>query len=390
MGIDDWAIAKGHHYGTIVVDLERREPIEVFAGREATAVAAWMRANPSIRVIARDRAGAYSEAADIALPAATQVSDRWHLLCNLRDNVERMLHRLGPQLRRAAQRVNVGGVALGRQGMPRGSALCRWQRLSDERRATRLALYERVMTLHMQGGTMKGIARELSIDHRTVRKFITSSAFPERVRRARGPTPLDAHRRYIEERIAQGCYSPRRIWQEVRQRGYTGCRANVHNCVARLLSPQGKPTSAQAPSPVRTLPCPSARRAFGWLVGWKKLAFNDPKNVDHERFVQALCEIEPVVAEVRSIAREFLGLMHRRRLREFDRWLERLSQCSAPEMRSFARSLRSDLAAVRAAFTLPWSNGQAEGHVNRLKYLKRQMYGRASLELLRLRVLGLN
>jgi transposase len=104
VGIDDWAIAKGHHYGTIVVDLERREPIEVFAGREATAVAAWMGANPSIRVIARDRAGAYSEAADIALPAATQVSDRWHLLCNLRDNVERMLHRLGPQLRRAAPR----------------------------------------------------------------------------------------------------------------------------------------------------------------------------------------------------------------------------------------------------------------------------------------------
>ncbi|MEJ8852451.1 ISL3 family transposase [Variovorax rhizosphaerae] len=135
VGIDDWAIAKGHNYGTIVVDLERRQPIEVFAGREATAVADWMRANPSIRVIARDRAGAYSEAADSALPAATQVSDRWHLLCNLRDNVERMLQRMGPQLRRAAQRVTVGSVALGRQGMPRSAALRDWQRLSDERRA---------------------------------------------------------------------------------------------------------------------------------------------------------------------------------------------------------------------------------------------------------------
>lgn len=82
--------------------------------------------------------------------------------------------------------------------------------------------------------------------------------------------------------------------------------------------------------------------------------------------------------------------MHRRRPREFDRWLTRLSKCSAPEMRSFASSLRRDLAAVRAAFTLPWSNGQTEGHVNRLKFLKRQMYGRASVELLRLRVLGKN
>ncbi|MGJ7512252.1 transposase [Variovorax sp. GT1P44] len=96
------------------------------------------------------------------------------------------------------------------------------------------------------------------------------------------------------------------------------------------------------------------------------------------------------VAEVRSLAREFLGLMHRRRLREFDRWLERLSKYGAPEMRSFAKSLRDDLAAVRAAFMLPWSDGQTKGHVNRLKYLKRQMYGRASIELLRLRVLRPN
>jgi transposase len=162
----------------------------------------------------------------------------------------------------------------------------------------------------------------------------------------------------------------------------------VHSCVVRLLSPQGRPTLVAAP--VRTMPCPSARRAFGWLVGWRKLAVEEPKNVEHERFVQALCEMEPVVAEARSLAREFLGLMHRRRSREFDRWFIRLSKCSAPEMRSFASSLRRDLAAVRAAFTLPWSNGQTEGHVNRLKLLKRQMYGRASVALLRLRVLGKN
>jgi transposase len=99
VGIDDWAIARGHHYGTIIVDVEQRKPIEVFSGREATTVAAWLREHPSIGLVARDRAGAYSEAVDLALPAATQVSDRWHLLCNLRENVERMLQRLGPQMR---------------------------------------------------------------------------------------------------------------------------------------------------------------------------------------------------------------------------------------------------------------------------------------------------
>ena len=368
-----------------MVDLERREPIAVFEGREATAVADWLRAHPTIEIVARDRAGAYSEAVESALSAAQQVADRWHLLTNLRDNVERMLQRFGPQMRQAAERVVVGDATLGRQGLLRGFKLSAWQRLSDDRRAQRLAQYEKVMDLHAQGGTMKGIGRELAIDHRTVRKFVASGAFPERARRARGPTPLDAHRQYIEDRISQGCRCPRQIWREVRQRGYTGCRATVQSCVVRLMSPQGRPTQVTARP--RTMPCPSARRAFGWLLGWRKLAVQEPKNDDHERFVQALCEIEAVVAEVRSLSRQFLGIMHRRRPKEFDRWLERLQRCEAQEMKSFARSLRADLSAVRAAFTLPWSNGQTEGHVNRLKFLKRQMYGRASVELLRRRVL---
>lgn len=400
VGIDDWAIKRGHNYGTIVVDLERREPIEVFVGRETDAVVAWMRANPSIEIVARDRAGAYSEAAEIAeiaLPNAVQVCDRWNLLSNLRDNVERMLQRMGPQMRQAAQRVVVADATLGRQGRSAGPhrswghggpKLTWWQQLSDDRRSIRLALYEQVMALHAQGKTMKAIAAELSICKHTVSKYIRAGAFPERALKARGPTPLDAHRDYIEQRIDQGCQSSLAIWRELRQRGYTGSRAAVQHCVGRLLFPQGKPTLIQAA--VRTLPCPSARRAFGWMAGWKKLAVKEPRNADHERFVQALCEIEPVINEVRSLSRQFLGIMHRRRPKEFDRWLERLSRCEVPEMKSFARSLRADLPAVRAAFKLPWSNGQTEGHVNRLKFLKRQMYGRAGIDLLRLRVLNLN
>lgn len=172
---------------TIILDLERREPIEVFAGREATAVAAWMRAHPSIEIVARDRAGAYSEAVDIALPAARQVSDRWHLLCNLRDNVERLLYRLGPQLRQAAQQVEVGGVTLGRQGVLSRTSLRSWQRLSDQRRATRLALYERVMALRAQGGAMKGIGRESS--QSTIKPCASSSP--------RGPSPSAHPRRGV-------------------------------------------------------------------------------------------------------------------------------------------------------------------------------------------------
>ncbi|WP_420715470.1 transposase [Cupriavidus sp. D39] len=196
---------------------------------------------------------------------------------------------------------------------------------------------------------------------------------------------MDPYRDYIEERIVQGCRFPELIWQELKQRGYLGSRGSVQSCVVRLLFPLGK--TPLVLEPVRTMPIPSARRVFGWLVGWRNLAIEEPRSADHERFVKALCKIEPVVGEVRSLAREFLGLMHRRSVRHFDRWLKRLSCCDAVEMRRFAQSLRADLPAVRAAFRLQWSNGQTEGHVNRLKLLKRQMYGRANIELLRLRVL---
>jgi len=177
---------------------------------------------------------------------------------------------LGPQLRQAAQQVEVRGVTLGRQRELSRNSLWSWQRLTDQRRASWLELYERVMALHAQGGTMKGIGQELSIDHRTVRNFITAGAFPERAPRARGPTPLDPYLSDIEERIAQGCRFPELIWREVKQRGYTGSRAAVRNCVIRLLFPQGKKPLFQAS--VRTMPCPSARRVFGWLIGWRKLA----------------------------------------------------------------------------------------------------------------------
>ncbi len=191
VGIDDWAIARGHRYGTIVVDLDRRAPIEVFEGRETTSVANWLRANPTIQVVARDRAGAYSEAVEIALPAARQVADRWHLLGNLRDNVERMLQRIGPQLRQAAQQVELTKVPMGRQRLLPGATLRNWQRLSDDRRAARLARYQKVMELHGQGHKMKPIARTLGISQPTVRKFIFAGSFPERAPRTRGPTPLD-------------------------------------------------------------------------------------------------------------------------------------------------------------------------------------------------------
>ena len=117
---------RGHHYGTVRVDLESREPIAVFAGREAASLTTWLREHLSIQIVARDRVGVHSEAVQTTLSTVTRVSDRWHMLCNLRENVERMLHRLGRQLRHAAQHVVLHGVTLGRYEASRGASLRGW------------------------------------------------------------------------------------------------------------------------------------------------------------------------------------------------------------------------------------------------------------------------
>jgi transposase len=141
VGIDDWAITRGHRYGTIVVDLEHRCPIEVLDGRESTSVADWLQRHPSINVVARDRAGAYSDAVHSVIPHAQQVADRWHLLANLRETVERLLLRHNARLREAAQLVVENPLP---QTQPDGAAdgavpLLAWQKLSIDRRAARLA-----------------------------------------------------------------------------------------------------------------------------------------------------------------------------------------------------------------------------------------------------------
>ncbi len=103
IGIDDWALACGHHYGTIVVDLQRRQPIELLPGRDVATVGPWLQEMPGVEVIVRDRAGAYADAARKAAPTVQQVADRWHLLANLRDAIERLLLPCTPQMRQAAQ-----------------------------------------------------------------------------------------------------------------------------------------------------------------------------------------------------------------------------------------------------------------------------------------------
>jgi transposase len=133
------------------------------------------------------------------------------------------------------------------------------------------------------------------------------------------------------------------------------------------------PVVIEPSRPGRRASTPSAQRAYAWLVGWDERGNQVPKRAEHRQFVEALCAIEPQIAQASSLPREFLGLIHRRDVAGFGWWLARARDGKAPEIRRFADSMTADLSAVRAAFESPWSSGQVEGQINRLKFLRRQM-----------------
>jgi hypothetical protein len=190
VGIDDWAFRRGHRYGTIVVDLQRHEVIDLLEDREAGSVSAWLKRHPEIRVIARDRSGAYAEAAAKGAPQAVQVADRWHLLKNATEVVQRFAERNHAVLGQAAQRViQTQRIDASVSESPHSISMLssREERGSLQRRQKRYARYCEVMELHRQGVSERGIARALSINRATVRKFIGAGTFPERASHKRVP-----------------------------------------------------------------------------------------------------------------------------------------------------------------------------------------------------------
>jgi transposase len=400
VGIDDWAWKKGQRYGTIITDLERECPIALLEDRDAETLAAWLRRHPTIRIIARDRAGTYAEAATKGAPQATQVADRFHLLGNLADALLPVFEQHAELLSKATKPAAVTGqtpaadanlsslttenlVAL----LPPPSPSPKHQALAEQRRAARLARYERARELHAQGWPIRAIGRELGLNRNTVRSYLRAPGFPERQPRVlRQPGVLDPFIPYLVERWNAGCRNGTTLWKELIERGYTGKRVTVFSFITRLRKALGIPTKKRASGDGKVVLVeqrPLTPRNAVWQV------LQRPEKRDRQTLerIEQLREAHPDLEEAISLTEGFAALIRARDPEPLDRWLEQAAASTLKSFQSFAASLRRDYDAVRAGVELPWSTGPVEGEINRLKMLKRAMFGRASFPLLQRRVL---
>ena len=389
LGVDDWAWKRGSCYGTILVDLERRRPVELLPNREAGTLTAWLQEHPGVQVVTRDRATYYADGITAGAPGALQVADRFHLVQNLREAVERVLQRERGVLREAAPILHpkrAGNESLKKQNLPPLRRKDRpRQRSAKElleqqaRRAQRVARYEEVKQLRADGHSLSAIARRMGMQRATVRMFLRADEYPE-ARPGTKPGKVQPFAEYLQERWREGCHNACQLYREIKALGYNGhvkvLQAYLQSW-RKLLPEDIRHLQTVPPEP------PPAPRTVSW---WLLLA--EEKLKEPERaFVAEITSRQPILKTAQSLAQEFRRLLQARDESQFDRWLAAVEASEISELQNFARGLRRDEAAVRAAMQSEWSNGQTEGQVNRLKLLKRQMFGRAKFDLLKQRVL---
>lgn len=414
VGVDDWAMRKGFSYGTIVVDLDRRRVVDLLPDRTAATLAGWLGQRPGIKVVARDRSTEYARGISLGAPGAVQVADRWHLLANMRQAVERWLHAAHARLRRLPPRPGAAPFA-----PRRGRAFLRSapeREAGAESRARWKTVYDEVRRRHAGGETLLGIARAMSLARATVRKYAAADAFPVRLPHGPGPSLLDPHVEYLVGRLGEGCENAMALWREIRERGYPGTSRQVHRFVAeRRTRPirSGRKSRGEAmstPEPPTAEPALPSARQLAWLLIQPISALDANAaavvaHVEQDRTVRAVADLaRRFTALVRASGgvgqgprpAKQVGVTHggagttaaagRDAVANLGAWITKAKACSAAAIATFASGLDGDAIAVRAALTEPWSSGQAEGQINRLKLIKRLSYGRAGLDLLQRRM----
>jgi transposase len=392
LGVDDFALRTRQTYGTVLIDLQRRRPVALLPDREAETLAHWLQAHPGVEILSRDRSKAYANGTRQGAPQATQVADRFHLVQNLAEALTQVFNLHGQALKavnEASSRTPMtrpdGTVVM---PVPPASASRQVQVQAAHSRSRRLARHEQIWALRRQGWTGQAIARQLQIAKSTVFRYLRAPTFAERTYKRRGHSILNPYKDTVLQHWNEGSHDARQVFHLLQRQGYRGSYATVARYAQRLRQAQGLASRQRLSG--QTLPL-VAEPQHGQLTprraAWLVLRRPETRVADDEHHLAQLTAQQADLAEAIALAREFADLVRTRQPDRLDGWLTRAAISTLSAVQRFAQGLRDDYAAVKAGVTLPWSNGPVEGHITRLKLLKRQMFGRTRLDLLSRRFL---
>lgn len=389
LGVDDFSFRRGMRFGTILVDLEKRKPIDLLPDREAETLALWLKQHPEIEIISRDRGGTYIEGSNTGAPQAKQVADRWHLLKNATEVFEKTLCRNYSKLRKAlfpkdeevffteeeiAQQIIAGEEA-------KTKLLQETENKSKELSpfyVEKLKVFEIVKQLQAKGLTINQIRTQISRHHTTVARCYRAREF-EKIKRDKGSRLLQPFIKYLRQRWDEGCQNAKQLYREIKEQGYQGSDVTV-----RRLTYQWKPSIIQNIQLIKNAPpkLPSVKQIV-WILLKSEEKLKDEEKDLRQKILESSDEIENGL----ELLSKFRAMVREKKADNYEEWLKEAENKSLKEFENFAKGLRRDHEAVKNALSEKWSNGQVEGQVNRLKFIKRAMYGRANFDLLKARVL---
>lgn len=376
LGVDDWAWRKGQEYGTILVNLDLHRVVDLLPDRAADSFSEWLQRHPEIATISRDRCGIYAEGAALGAPQSQQIADRFHLFVNLSATMERVLEERSRELilppidhnPAESQTTRLTDSSTDQALLPRPTQ-------SQLRRQRRLERYEQVIELFKSGHSQATISRALGLQRKTIRRWLRSGQFPERKPPHRPPPKVNEFGAYLQQRWNEGCHNATLLYQEIRGKGYRGKRSMVARFVAGWRK-TGRATRPNAPERI------SPKHAA--ILVTRAV---DQMTDEQQKLFERITNQCPEVGDLRRTALAFRAALTSGKSIQLRQWIEGAKRCEFGHVVRFAYGLQKDISAVAAAVDTPWSTGQVEGQNNRLKMIKRQMYGRAGFELLRARVL---
>jgi transposase len=375
LGIDDFALRRGRNYGTVLVDLVRHRVIDLLPDRKAETAKVWMQAHPEIDLVSRDRGGDYASAASLGAPQAAQSADRFHLVKNLTDAVQKALVQCRAELQREPKGAEpVDPPAEEESAL---SFVTSDGQPYSAHQAERYERYQQVMALHEQGMKTKEIAKRVGLGVRTIQRWLTQGAYVETNYHHQHRSRFDAYEAYVMRRWHEGCHNMQQLWREIKALGYPHSDQALRRHLEALR--EKKPGDLPEASCFDHF---SAKKAM-WLF---IRHFKDLDEKEREELA-TIRQASETAETLYLLVQEFLQMVRKLEGERLEAWCTSVAERGIEELQRFANGLQQDKAAVLMGLTHSHNNAQAEGQVTRIKLIKRMMYGRAGFPLLRQRVL---